>query len=90
MGDEQHRRALLAAQVVDQLQDLRLRRHVEGGRRLVGDEELRLERQRHGDHHPLALAAGELVRIGAGDQLGIRQADLVEELERALLALRPA
>ena len=61
------------------LQHLRLRRDVEGGRRLVGDEELRLERERDRDHHPLALAAGEFVRIGAGEPRRVGQADLVEQ-----------
>ncbi len=50
---------------VQQLEDLALDRHVERGRRLVGDQQLGLAGQRHRDHHPLLLAAGELVRIGA-------------------------
>ncbi|MDT4844099.1 hypothetical protein FQZ97_780420 [compost metagenome] len=43
--------------ILDQAQDLRLRRNVQRGRGLVGDQHVRLQRQRHGDHHPLALAA---------------------------------
>ena len=31
---------------------------------LVGDQEVRLTGQRHRDHDPLHLAAGEFVRIG--------------------------
>ena len=46
-----------------QLQDLRLRGDVERGGRLVGDQQRRLEHQRHRDHDALALAARELVRI---------------------------
>jgi hypothetical protein len=46
-----------------QLQNLRLDRHVERRRGLVGDEELRLTGERHGDHDALAHAAGELVRV---------------------------
>ena len=42
---------------------IRLDRHVERRRRLVGDEQLRVARERHRDHHPLAHPAGELVRI---------------------------
>ena len=53
----------LALQLAQQVEDLRLDRHVERGRRLVGDQQLRLAGQRHGDHHALAHAAGELVRI---------------------------
>ena len=51
--------------VVEQVEDLRLDGDVESRGRLVGDEQLRLAGQGHGDHHPLAQAAGELVGIGA-------------------------
>jgi len=40
----------------DQLQDLPLYRDVQGGGRLVGDEQLRLAGDRHGDHDALLLA----------------------------------
>ena len=43
--------------------------------------------ERHGDHHPLPLAAGELVRIGVEPRFGSRDADLVEQLERPRAAL---
>ena len=48
----------------DEGDDLLLDRHVEGGRRLVGDQHLGPQRQRHGDDDALAHAAGELVGIG--------------------------
>ncbi len=57
VGDEQHRHAELVLQVAQQLQDLRLDRHVERGRRLVGDQKRRLADQRHRDHRALAHAA---------------------------------
>ena len=50
-------------QVRQQVQDLRLDGDVERRRRLVGDQQLRLAGERHRDHHALAHAAGELVRI---------------------------
>ena len=50
-------------QVAHQVEDLRLDGHVERRGRLVGDQQLRVAGQRHRDHHPLAHAAGELVRI---------------------------
>ena len=54
----------------------RLGRDVEGGGGLVGDQELRAERDRHGDADALALAAGELVRVarraGSGRRAGRR------------------
>jgi hypothetical protein len=47
------------------------------GHGLVGDQHARLEGQRPGDHHPLALAAGQLVGV-AGRAAG-RQADLLQQ-----------
>ena len=63
VGDEDQRQPELALQVAQQVEDLRLDRHVERGDRLVGDDQLRLERERARDADALALAAGELVRI---------------------------
>ena len=85
MGDEHHRHVAAALQVADQLQDLRLRGDVERGGRFVRDQHRRLERERHRDHRALALAAGQLVRIGAHRSFGIGQADLAQEIERLLL-----
>ena len=62
--DDHDGRAELALQALDQLEDLRLDGHVERGRRLVGDQQLRVVGQRHRDHRALAHAAGELVRVG--------------------------
>jgi len=41
--------------------ELGLDRRVERGCRLIGDEELRLQGERHRDHHALAHASGHLV-----------------------------
>ena len=49
--------------LVEQLEHLRLHRHVERRHRLVGDQQLGLHGERAGDADALALAAGELVRI---------------------------
>ena len=64
VGDEDDRGAGLVAQVAHQVEDLGLDRHVERGRRLVGDEQLGLAGERHRDHHPLRHAARHLVRVG--------------------------
>ena len=48
---------------LQQIQNLRLNRHVERGGRLVGHEQFRFARQRHGNHHALLHAAGHLERI---------------------------
>ena len=79
----------LRLQVLQQLEDLRLHGDVERGGRLVGDQEIGLVGERHGDHHALALAAGKLVRIGAEPLRGIGDADLVEQFDDALCASPP-
>ena len=73
-----------ALQLGEQLQDLRLHGDVERRRRLVGDQQVRLVGERHGDHHALALPARQLVRIGAEPLLrrrGCRPAS--QQFERA-------
>ena len=49
-----------------QVEDLRLDRDVERRDGLVGDDQLRIERERAGEADALALPARELVRIEAG------------------------
>src|SRR3546814_10531586 len=69
MGDEEDGHAVAPLDVLDERQDLRLRRHIEGRGRLVGDQQRRLQGERHGDHDALALAAGKLVRVGVVELL---------------------
>ena len=54
-----------AFDLLHQLDDLPLHGRVERGGRLIGDEQPRTTRERHGDHHPLRHAAAEFVRIRA-------------------------
>ena len=63
MKSERH--AVLAHQFIEQRDDLGLHDRVERAGRLVGDQQLRPRRDCRGDRDALALAAGELVRIGA-------------------------
>jgi hypothetical protein len=57
MGDEDDGRAGLFLQLKNELEHLRLDGDIQGGGRLVGDEQLRAASQRHGDHYALAHAA---------------------------------
>ena len=57
-------------QVLHQVDHLRLDRHVERADRLVGDDDLRVGRERARDADALPLAAGELVRIARRHALG--------------------
>jgi hypothetical protein len=85
VGDEQIGEAEAALQVLQQVDDLRLDRDIEGGDRLVAHDQVGIDGERAGDADPLALAARELVRI-APRLLG-QQADDIEKLAHAALAL---
>jgi hypothetical protein len=82
VGDDDDRAAELALEPVHQLENLRLRRHVERRRRLVGDQEVGVVDQCHRDHHALAHAARELMRVVVHAAFRLRNADRLEELER--------
>ena len=88
--DQDHADVELLLHPVDQLEDLRLNGHVERGRRLVGDEQIGLVGERHGDHDALALAARELVRIGAQALRRLADADLCQQLQHARPGRRSA
>ena len=47
--DHQHAHFLLILQFVDEIEELGLRRHVERGGRLVGDDEIRFTREADGE-----------------------------------------
>ena len=63
VADDDHREPGVADQRPQQAEDLRLHGDVEGGGRLVGDQQLRLAGERQGDADPLRHAAGQLVRV---------------------------
>jgi hypothetical protein len=86
--DQHHAHLALRLLGRQQLQDLRLHRDVQRRRRLVGQQQPRLARQRDGDHDPLAHAPRELVGIVAGPALRGGDADLAEQLYRPLVGLR--
>ena len=64
--NEEEGDAELVLQVVEQVDDAGLNRHVEGGDRLVEDQQLGLEHEGPGDADALALAARELVGVAVG------------------------
>ena len=88
VGDEDEAEAHLDLELLEELQDLGLDRDVEGGGGLVGDDDVGLHRQRHGDHHALALAAGELVGVFGERGGGVGDADAANEVEGAGGGLR--
>src|SRR4029079_19413941 len=85
--DEDVGQAERVLKVFQQVDHLRLDREVERRDRLVADDQPRRDRECARDADPLALAAGELVRI-APHVLRV-QADRLEQLRAALLELAP-
>ena len=88
MGDQHQRHAFCPLQPAQQRQDLRLRRDVERGGRLVRDQDLRIGGQRQRNADALAQAAAELERIGVDPRFRARNADLVQQRHDALARLR--
>ena len=80
MGDEQQRHAPFAHQRPQQVQDLCLDRDVERRRGLIRDEQRGLAGERHRDHHPLAHAARQLVRVALGARDRVGQTDVRQQL----------
>ena len=60
--DEDDRRVEALVEVAHQIEDLGLNRHVQRRRRLVGDQQQRVARDRLRDHRALPLATRQLVR----------------------------
>ncbi|WP_241021914.1 hypothetical protein [Burkholderia sp. Ac-20353] len=80
--DEDHAHVHLVLQAADQLQDLRLDRHVERGGRFVGDQQCGPARQRHRDHHALPHPARQLVRIAREHAARLRNPHEIEQPQR--------
>ena len=85
VGDDHDGDAEPPRQILHQLQDLRLDGHVERGRRLVGDQQLGIAGKADGDHHALAHAARELMRILLEAAFRIGDPDQRQQLDRARL-----
>ena len=86
MADEDIAEIELAPQLEQQVQDLRLHRHVERRGRLVANHQFGLHHQGSGNRHALALAARQLSRPVVGMARG--QPDAFEHVGRLPAALR--
>ena len=96
MGNDQRCCVLRPYELPQQVKHLCLHRHIQPGGRFVGNHQLRLVHQGHGNHHALRHAARQLVRICAVTRLRIRNAHRTQDLNGALtrgqccqLAMRP-
>ncbi|MCY1272479.1 hypothetical protein D9M70_210610 [compost metagenome] len=84
VADKQQRHAQSGLQFLEQLKDFQLHGDVQRRSGFVGDQQLRLVGQRHGDHHPLPLSAGKLVGIGLQPLVRVRNADQLQQVQGAL------
>ena len=82
MRDEDDRRSVLGLQAPHEIHDLGLHRDIERSRGLVGDQQHRVERERHRDHGTLPHAAGELMRVVVDPALGPRDPHDAKQLHR--------
>ena len=83
VGDEHHRHEAVGLLVLQEVEDLGLHGHVEGGRRLVGEQQAGTAGQGEGDHHALAHAARQLVRVLVEAPLGLGDVDRAEQRDGA-------
>ena len=70
VADEDDGGAEVAVELADEVEDLRLDRHVERGGGLVRDQQGRLVAEAQREHDALTHAAGELMRIAVDGALG--------------------
>ena len=87
VADEQDGGLKLAAQVLEQVQDIGLDGGVQGGGRLVQHQKRRVGRQGHRDHDALLHAAGKLVGVEGGDAGGFGNADFAQHFQCGLDAV---
>jgi hypothetical protein len=85
VGDQDEPHLGLALDVGEEIEDLRLNGHIERGGGFVRDEKPGFAGQRHGDHHALRHAAGQLVGKGFEPAFRVGDADEVEKLDRPAL-----
>ena len=81
MGDEEHREAPLRLEASEKLEDSGLEGGVESGRGLIGDDELGIAGDGHGDEDALLHPSAELVGIVLRALSRLGNAHLGEELD---------
>ena len=87
VGDEQISQMHLLLQLLQQIDDLRLNRNIEGRHRLIADDKLGTDRQGAGDADALALAAAEFMRDSGGSGLRADRPGASSSITRSRLAL---
>ena len=83
VADQHDGGAKVAVQPAQQVEDLRLDRHVERRGRFVGDKQRWFVGEAHGQHHALAHAAGELMGKRIHGAVGRGHAHATQQVDRA-------
>ena len=89
MGDVKHRHGVFLLKIRQQSQYLRLDRNIQRGGGLVGNDQIGVAGQGHGDHNTLALPAAELVGIIIDSLLRGRKPYIFKQLQAAAPDLLP-
>ena len=76
VGDIDHRHMVFLLQFLDKLQDLRLHRYIQSGRRFIADEDLGPAGNRCSDDNALAHSSGKLAGILPIADFRVGNADL--------------
>ncbi len=90
VADVQRRDAVRAAEHAHRLEHVRLRRHVEAGRRLVEHDHARPAREGHRESDALLLSTRQLVRVAAQEAPVGGQQDFGEHLRESFAPFRVA
>jgi len=85
VSNEEIRQLEFALERDEQIQNLRLHGNVESTRRLIQDDEFRIQRKSTGDRNALPLTPGELVRVTK--QVLWAKTDSLEQLENLLIEI---
>ncbi len=81
VGNHEDGHAELGLQLADEFQNLRLYGDVQGRGGFVRDQQLGTAREGHGDHHPLAHAPRQLVRVFVNSALRVGNLDLAQQVD---------
>jgi hypothetical protein len=80
MRDQKDGHTIPLAEIEQKIHDLSLDGDIQCRCGFIRDQKLRPARKGHGDHHPLAQATTQLVRVGLQYALGVGDADLSEPM----------
>jgi len=84
MGNVEKRHVPAFLQFSKQVENLCLDRYVQSRRRFIGNDQVRIAREGHGDHHALSLTPTELMGIVIQPLLGRWDAYIPEKLDAPL------